>query len=120
MKCKSIATDAVTYNCLVNEMCRLGQWEEGKNLLNQMMAGRILPDIVTLNILVDHHCKEGMILQAECLIKKMVQRGVNSNVITYNSLMKRYCIQGRLYGARGYSSRCQKEVANLMFVVIIS
>ncbi|XP_055829669.1 pentatricopeptide repeat-containing protein At1g62670, mitochondrial-like [Solanum dulcamara] len=80
MKHKGIRQDILTYNSLIDGLCKL--------------------DVCTFNILTDGLCKEGNVEDAEEVMKNMVEKGVEPDIITYNAIMHGYCLRGQLDRAR--------------------
>ncbi|KAG5598736.1 hypothetical protein H5410_030106 [Solanum commersonii] len=101
MKQRRIHPNIVTYNSLIDGMCKLGQWEKVRNFVSEMAVNlNICPDVCTFNIMIDGLCKEGKVADAEELMKHMVRKGVEPDIITYNTIMDGYCLCGQLDEAK--------------------
>ncbi|PWA54369.1 pentatricopeptide repeat protein [Artemisia annua] len=57
----SCEPDVVTYNAMIQGLCKVGNTFTGVGLLRLMDARGCNPDIVTYNTLVDSFCKDKMI-----------------------------------------------------------
>ena len=60
--------DVVTYNTLMNELCKMGNVKEAIKLFQQMKGSNVVPNVITYSTLMDGLSKEGMIQEANCLL----------------------------------------------------
>ncbi|KAK9707516.1 hypothetical protein RND81_07G202500 [Saponaria officinalis] len=75
---------------LLDKVVKLGQWDDAKGLLSEMLDNNIAPD----STLIDMYCKEGHVDEARAIYELTIERGVHPNVITYNALLNGYCLRG--------------------------
>ncbi|CAF1931927.1 unnamed protein product [Brassica oleracea] len=51
METKGIKVDVITYNTLIGIFCKAGRWDDGTQLLRDMITRGITPDVFTLDAL---------------------------------------------------------------------
>lgn len=96
--------DVYAYNVVINALCRIGNFNKARFLLEQMeLPGfRCPPDVYTYTILISSYCKYGMqtgcrkairrrIWEANHLFRLMLFKGFVPDVVTYNCLIDGCC-----------------------------
>lgn len=96
--------DSITYNTIINALCRAGNFSKARFLFYQMkMPGsRCPPDAFTYTILITCYCKHSMhtscrkavnkrLQEANRLFKEMCYDGFMPDVVTYNCLIDGLC-----------------------------
>ncbi|CAI0377193.1 unnamed protein product [Linum tenue] len=85
--------DVVTYNTLMDGLCRVGKVQTAHNVMKGMnKKGRdVKPDVVTYTTLVRGYCMKLEIDEAMAVFEEMVERGLKPNDITFNTLIKGLC-----------------------------
>jgi pentatricopeptide repeat protein len=74
----------ITYNVLMNGLCKQGQVKNADMLLNAMLNLGIVPDDITYNILLQGHCKHGKLGDFQNVKTEM---GLVSDYASYRSLL---------------------------------
>ncbi|GLJ09661.1 hypothetical protein SUGI_0113630 [Cryptomeria japonica] len=74
----NLKPDEVTYNTVIDGLCKAGDLSRAQSLLNRML------DAVTYNCLIDAHCKVG---EMDKYFLNMKVAGIAPNVVTYNILI---------------------------------
>ncbi|RID48589.1 hypothetical protein BRARA_I05094 [Brassica rapa] len=98
--------DRVTFNTLLNGLCleggfcSVGKWDDGAQLLRDMIRREITPNAITFSSLIDSFVKVGKLSEAQDLYNEMIKRGTDPDTITYNSLIYGLCMEKRLDEAR--------------------
>ncbi|KAF4352083.1 hypothetical protein G4B88_002190 [Cannabis sativa] len=80
--------DNVSYNTLLDALCKKGQLTEARNLL--------MPNRNTYNVLVCGYCKLGWLKEAAKIIELMTQNNLLPDIWTYNMLISGFCKEGRI------------------------
>ncbi|GAY52122.1 hypothetical protein CUMW_139510 [Citrus unshiu] len=96
--------DVYAYNVVINALCRVGNFNKARFLLEQMeLPGfRCPPDVYTYTILISSYCKYGMqtgcrkairrrIWEANHLFRLMLFKGFVPDVVAYNCLIDGCC-----------------------------
>ena len=65
MEAKGIEANVVTYNSLISSFCKAGRWDDGAQLLKDMITRGIASDVVIFNALIDCLVKERKLKEAE-------------------------------------------------------
>ncbi|CAM8933909.1 unnamed protein product [Rhodiola kirilowii] len=65
-----LAVDVVSYNTIINGLCKAKKMEEARNLFIEMDSNNCSPNLVTHSILVDGPCKSGKVEEAMMLLNK--------------------------------------------------
>ncbi|WCJ22962.1 Tetratricopeptide repeat (TPR)-like superfamily protein [Euphorbia peplus] len=88
-----LKADVVTYNTIVDGLCRAGKVGVARNVVKGMVRkGRGLsPDVVTYTTLVRGYCMKREIDEALVVFDEMMERGLKPNEVTYNTLIKGLC-----------------------------
>nr|UPT49626.1 pentatricopeptide repeat protein AaPPR988 [Agave angustifolia] len=86
--------DVVTYNMLLDGLCRAGKVETAWNFLSWMRSrgGEIAPNVV----LICGYCGCGDVDKAVELLDEIVEMGLKPNKMTYNTLVKGLCEARRM------------------------
>ncbi|KAG6590294.1 Pentatricopeptide repeat-containing protein, partial [Cucurbita argyrosperma subsp. sororia] len=77
----------VTYNVLINGLCKNGRLDCAINFLNQMFTYNRLPDIITYNTLLDALSKEDMVDEAFQLLHLLIGTNCSPSLISYNTVL---------------------------------
>ena len=81
--------DVVTYNTLVDGLCRAGKVRIARNLVNGMgkKCEGLNPNVVTYTTLIRGYCMKQEVEEALVVLEEMTSRGLKPNM-TYNTLVK--------------------------------
>ncbi|XP_078151288.1 pentatricopeptide repeat-containing protein At2g01740-like [Carex rostrata] len=82
---------AITYNTVIDELCKVGELAKAFGLYKQMYLARIIPNTVTYTSLIDELSKKGEIEKAKELLHSMISKGPEPNFVTYNTLIDGLC-----------------------------
>ncbi|KAG4179789.1 hypothetical protein ERO13_A10G126675v2, partial [Gossypium hirsutum] len=85
----------VTFNSLINALCKENRIEEAITMLNLMSQGRF-----TFNSLINALCKEKRTEEAITMLELLSQRGVKLYGVTYNIMIRLYCGQREMNKAK--------------------
>ncbi|KAK8671948.1 hypothetical protein V6N13_038529 [Hibiscus sabdariffa] len=101
--------DVVAYNMIIHALCRVGNFNKARFLLEQMeLPGfRCPPDVFTYTILISSYCKFSMqtgcrkairrrLYEANHLFREMLFKGFVPDVVTYNCLIDGCCKTNRI------------------------
>ncbi|KAK1586956.1 hypothetical protein Q3G72_007979 [Acer saccharum] len=96
--------DVYAYNVVINALCRVGNFNKGRFLFEQMeLPGfRCPPDLYTYTILISSYCKNSMqtgckkairkrLWEANHLFRLMLFKGFIPDIVTYNCLIDGCC-----------------------------
>ncbi|KAH0865294.1 hypothetical protein HID58_082505 [Brassica napus] len=81
MATKGIKADVFTYNSLIGGFCSAGRWDDGAQLLRDMITSEITP-----NIRLD---------EANQMMELMVTKGCDPNIVTFNILINGYSLSSK-------------------------
>ena len=85
---QGLTPDIVTYNTLINGLCKMGWTHAALNLLEKLPNENVHPDIITYNILISWHCKVRLIDDASMLLNKAVSGGIVPNERTWGMMVQ--------------------------------
>ncbi|KAG2258449.1 hypothetical protein Bca52824_077743 [Brassica carinata] len=88
MATKGIKADVFTYNSLIGGFCSAGRWDDGAQLLRDMITN---PDTITCTSLIYGFCNEKRLDEANQMMELMVTKGCDPNIVTFNILINGYC-----------------------------
>jgi pentatricopeptide repeat protein len=77
---RGFSPDIVTYNSLINGLCKRGRIQEALNLFEKLQAEGIQPDSITYNTLICWLCREGAFDDACFLLYRGVENGFVPNM----------------------------------------
>lgn len=82
--------DLVTYNTLVDGLCRAGKVRVAHNLVKGMCrkGGDLRPNVVTFTTLIKGLCGKRMVAEALAVWDEIGSMGLKPNTITYNTLVQ--------------------------------
>nr|KJB72046.1 hypothetical protein B456_011G155600 [Gossypium raimondii] len=92
---EGVHPNLVTFNSLINALCKEKRIEEAITMLNLMSQGRF-----TFNSLINALCKEKRTEEAITMLELLSQRGVKLYGVTYNIMIRLYCGQGEMNKAK--------------------
>ena len=84
MRSNGLVPGVVTYNVLMNGLCRQGQMKNANMLLDAMLNLGVVPDDITYNILLEGHCRHG---KPEDLERLRGEKGLIQDYASHMSLM---------------------------------
>ncbi|GLT50775.1 hypothetical protein SLA2020_242370 [Shorea laevis] len=90
---RGLTPNIVTYNTLINGLCRAGRIREALSLFEKLQVEGIYPDAITYNTLISWHCKEGLFDYA-CLVlhqgvkNVFVPNGQTWFILVYNFVIE--------------------------------
>ncbi|KAL4345510.1 hypothetical protein HN51_063567 [Arachis hypogaea] len=87
MKSLGISANRVTYNTLINLLCKCGCEEEANELMKMMIVQGIRPDFVTYTTLVTHFIKTCSPDEVIALHDYMILKGVVPHQKTYDTVV---------------------------------
>ncbi|CAN1237750.1 Pentatricopeptide repeat-containing protein At2g16880 [Linum grandiflorum] len=88
--------DNITYNTILDGMCKKGKLSEARNLLLDMKSRDLFPNRTTFNILISGYCKLGWLKEAAQVIELMAVNKVSADIWSYNMLIDGLCKVGRI------------------------
>ncbi|KAA8533940.1 hypothetical protein F0562_031457 [Nyssa sinensis] len=85
--------DVITYNTLVDGLCRAGKVKVAHNVMKGMLkkSSNLNPNVVTYTTLIRGYCAKQDIPASLDVLKEMIDRGLKPNRITYNTLIQGLC-----------------------------
>ena len=83
--------NVVTYNTLIDGLCKEGKIDKAVDILHDMISKGHEPNVVTYNILINGLCKKGEIDKAVDILHDMISKECEPNVVTYNTLIDGLC-----------------------------
>ncbi|KAK1303689.1 Pentatricopeptide repeat-containing protein [Acorus calamus] len=98
--------DIITYNTLIDSLCRDGRVEAAHNMLKGMEGSNCFPDVVTYTTVMRGFCQKRRIEDAIEVFDIMVQRGVEPSDVTYNTIIQGLCEAQMLDIAKELLRRC--------------
>ncbi|KAK9919966.1 hypothetical protein M0R45_028536 [Rubus argutus] len=101
MEANGLRADRITYNTLINGLCKEGESRKAETLLDEMFEKGLSSNHLTYNFLMDGYCREGNLSAALNLRAQMEKGGKRPNVATYNVLIKGYSLEDKLEHANG-------------------
>ncbi|XXG73412.1 hypothetical protein AAC387_Pa07g2333 [Persea americana] len=75
----------VTYNMLINGLCRVGALEEARKLKDEISEHGLLPDVVTYTTLANGSCRNGDLVLAKGFFNEMLGKGFQPDCFTYTA-----------------------------------
>merc|ERR1719502_1773823 len=87
MKDDSFMCTKVTYNTLIDVLCRNGDLDCASQLFQDMSLRDVAPDVVTYSTIIKGHCARGDLEQALQLFSHMRKRGITPDAILFNSIL---------------------------------
>uniref|UniRef100_A0A0E0IXT3 Pentacotripeptide-repeat region of PRORP domain-containing protein n=1 Tax=Oryza nivara TaxID=4536 RepID=A0A0E0IXT3_ORYNI len=97
----------ITYDTIIDGLCKTMRIEEAKEVFDQMDLQGISRNAITFNTPIDGLCKAKRIDDAFELINQMISEGLQPNNITYNSILTHYCKD------EAYSKSLQSAIQSL-------
>lgn len=91
--------DVLTYNTLLDGLCRAGKVETARNFLDGMKRKweeGISPNVVSYTTLIRGYCGCGDMAKAVEVLDEMGKVGVKPNKVTYNTIVKGLCETRRM------------------------
>ncbi|CAL5022085.1 unnamed protein product [Urochloa decumbens] len=91
-----VAPDTYTYNTVLKGLCGAKQWEEAKELMEEMIGNNCHPNEVTFATQIRAFCQNGLLDRAVELLEQMPQYGCTPDVIIYSTLVNGFSEHGRV------------------------
>ena len=88
--------DNITYNTILDALCKKGQLTKVRDVLQEMKNAGLVPNKNTYNILVHGYCRLKWLKEASVVIDLMTKDGMLPDVWTYNTLVKGQCDEGKI------------------------
>ena len=95
MDLQGISRNAVTFNTLIDGLCKAKRIDDATELIEQMVKEGLQPDNITYNSILTHYCKQGNIKKAADVLETMTANGSEVDVVTYGTLINGLCKAGR-------------------------
>ncbi|KAI9177300.1 hypothetical protein LWI28_013407 [Acer negundo] len=89
----------VTFNVLLDELCKTRKMGEANKLYKVMILRGVQPNTYTCNIFMDGYCLLERIHDVKKLFVSMASRGCTPSVVSYNILINRYCKRKKIDNA---------------------
>lgn len=102
----------MTFNALIDGLCKAGELEEARHLFYKMEIGKNpslflrlsqgadrVMDTASLQTMVERLCESGLILKAYKLLMQLADSGVVPDITTYNVLINGFCKAKNINGA---------------------
>ncbi|KAL4565816.1 hypothetical protein LXL04_029922 [Taraxacum kok-saghyz] len=96
MELQGISRNVVTYNTLIDGLCKNRRAEEAAMLMDQMIIEGLKPDKFTYNSILSHFCKMGDIKRATDTVQVMITNGCEPDIVTYGTLIQGLCKAGKI------------------------
>ncbi|OIT08026.1 putative pentatricopeptide repeat-containing protein, mitochondrial [Nicotiana attenuata] len=102
MKQKGIPLDIVTYNSLIDGLCKFdglckeGKVEDAEEVMRHMIEKGVEPNVVTYNVIIDGYCLRGQMDRARRLFDSMIDKSIEPTIISFNILINGYCKKKKL------------------------
>ncbi|KAI4352134.1 hypothetical protein L6164_006415 [Bauhinia variegata] len=100
MQQKNLVPNTITYNTLIDGLCKCGRISYVWELLDEMRDRGQPPDLVIYGLLLHAFCKNKHLDRAIGLFKQIVDQGLKIDVFTYNIIIDGLCKGGRLKTAQ--------------------
>ncbi|CAJ1930830.1 unnamed protein product [Sphenostylis stenocarpa] len=98
---RGLSADALTYGYLMHGLCRMGQVDVARTLLNKIPS----PNTVLYNILINGYVASGRFEEAKNLLyNSMVTAGYEHDAYTFNIMIDGLCKKGYLVAALEFLS----------------
>lgn len=88
MQEKRVLPNVVTYNALINGLCKVMRMDQAYEFFTQMEEKGILPNKYTYTILINENCNIGNWEEALRLYKQMLDREIEPDFCTHSALFK--------------------------------
>ncbi|CAI0540013.1 unnamed protein product [Linum tenue] len=82
-----IVPDIITFNCLIQDVCKVGRTSDADMLRLLGCSKGLEPDSTTYNNLVSGYTAEGKSKEGEVLVEEMLDKDFIPDLATYNTLM---------------------------------
>ncbi|KAF0912799.1 hypothetical protein E2562_019021 [Oryza meyeriana var. granulata] len=100
---KGLEPDVVTYNCLINGLCKTYRVERAHDLFDEMLRKGCAPNRVTYNSFVRYYSVVNEVDKAVKWMREMVARGHGgATSSTYTPIIHSLCESGRISEARQF------------------
>lgn len=101
--------DLVTYNTIIDGLCRAGKVSIARNVVNGMhnKCESLRPNVVSYTTLMRGYCGKREIEEALDVLKEMVGKGIKPNQFTYNTIIKGLCETQKLYLVKEILDECR-------------
>ncbi|KDO38704.1 hypothetical protein CISIN_1g047518mg, partial [Citrus sinensis] len=88
--------DAITYNTIIDGLCKQGFVDKAKELFLKMKDKNVKPNVVTYTSVIRGFCYANDWNEAKRLFIEMMDQGVQPNVVTFNVIMDELCKNGKM------------------------
>ncbi|KAK1552628.1 hypothetical protein Q3G72_020546 [Acer saccharum] len=89
MQDKGILPNVITYNALMNGLCKERRIDEAYKFFAEMKEKGILPNKYTYTILISENCNRGNWQEALRLYKELLDREIQPDYCTHSALFKK-------------------------------
>ncbi|XVF49387.1 hypothetical protein PTKIN_Ptkin04bG0007500 [Pterospermum kingtungense] len=89
-----INPSVVTYNTMLDFLCKEGEWQQAIELSSEMETRHCFPSDVTFNVLINGLTKNCKLEEAKERIWRMLELGLKVSAYTYNPLICGYLKKG--------------------------
>nr|UPT49870.1 pentatricopeptide repeat protein AaPPR991 [Agave angustifolia] len=114
---ENVLPNEITYNALVNGLCRNGKAKLAYEYFHQMQEKRLSPNKYTYTLLINANCNLGNWNEALRLYGEMHEKGIQPDSCTQSLLFKQFGEDFKCYAVRDRqtkgSSAVQKDQWNL-------
>ena len=84
---RNIYPDVVTYNSLINGLCKADKLQEALQLLDVMGKMGHQPNEITYNTLLNGFCRVGNLEKVRALLQELPEKGCRPKVVSYSTLI---------------------------------
>lgn len=103
MRFKGFEPDVVTYNCLIDGLCKTYRVERARELFDEMLVRGCLPNRVTYNSFIRYYSVVNEVDKAVEMMRMMVSRGHGvPTCSSYTPVIHSLCEAGRVREARDF------------------
>ncbi|KMZ56681.1 putative Pentatricopeptide repeat-containing protein [Zostera marina] len=96
MKQLGVKPDLVSYNCLIDVLCKNRELEKAYKIIETMKESDIYPDVFTYTSMIGGLGLIGQPDKARDILKDMSECGCYPDVAAYNAAIRNFCIAKRL------------------------
>ncbi|KAJ4954083.1 hypothetical protein NE237_030915 [Protea cynaroides] len=92
--CEHSSADNYSTCIMVRGLCREGQVEAGRKLIEDRWGKGCIPNVVFYNTLIDGYCKKGDVQRAYGIFREMKLKGFLPTLVSYGAIINGFCKQG--------------------------
>ncbi|KAK2656650.1 hypothetical protein Ddye_009702 [Dipteronia dyeriana] len=98
----SVEITVFSVTIVIDGLCKRGEVEKAKDLMEEMVTRGIKPNVVTYSTLINGYCINGMVDEALKVKATMEHKGFEPDVVTYNTIAGGLCKLKRFRKAKSW------------------